>query len=105
MVNENERKVVTLSLNSPAEFHYDDESRQTAGTRWPFWIRDFGVYLDGSGITDDGQKKAVLLHVIGKSARDIYYTLAKEGDGFEAVKKVFSEKKFDHTIFCLIIFM
>ena len=95
---------VSISLNSPAEFHYDDESRATAGTRWPVWIRDFELYLDGSGVSNAAQKKAILLHVVGKSSRDIYYTMKKDDDNYDAVKKAFSDyfapmKNTDYEIF------
>ena len=88
-MGEENRSIVTISLNCPAAFGYDDESRATAGSRWPVWIRDFELFADGSGITDMKQRKAILLHVVGRAAREIYYTLKKDTDDYDAVVKVF----------------
>ena len=76
-----------IGLNNPVEFQYDDESRSTASTRWTVWIRDFELFLAGSGISDGAQKKAILLHVVGSAAREIYYTKAYDNDDYAAVKK------------------
>ena len=83
---------------------YDDESRHTAGTRWPQWLRDFELFLVGSGVVDEGQKKAILLYVVGSAAREVYYTLKKDDDDYKAVKKVFGDyfmplKNLDYEIF------
>ena len=98
------RSIVTISLNCPAAFSYDDESRSTAGSRWPVWIRVFELFADGSGITDAQQKKAILLHVVGRAAREIYFTLKKDTDDYNAVVKVFKDyfaplKNVDYEIF------
>ena len=83
-------KIVTVSLQSPREFLYDDESKATAGTRWSKWIRDFETFIVGSGIENDGQIKAILLHVVGDRAADIYATLGKPAtDSYGDVKAVF----------------
>ena len=71
---------VSVSLICPGVFMYDDESRHTAGTRWPQWLRDFELFLVGSGVVDEGQKKAILLYVVGSAAREVYYTLKKDDD-------------------------
>ena len=81
----------SMSLNNPAEFLYDDESRGSASVRWSVWIRDFELFVAASGITDKAQKKAILLHVVGKAGRDIYFTVAKETEDYDATKKVLSE--------------
>ncbi len=68
--------VVTMSLSSPAPFDYDDESRSTAGLRWPIWLRKFETFILGSGVTNEDQKVAILLHVVGESVVNVYDTLA-----------------------------
>ena len=73
-------------LLSPTEFQYDDESRGTAATRWTVWIRDFEVFMIAAGINKGAQKKATLLHVVGKAARDIYYSKAEDDDTYNDVK-------------------
>jgi hypothetical protein len=66
----------TISLENPRPFDYNDETRGSAGLRWPKWIRDFELFLIGTNIDDDGQKIAVLLHIVGEAVRDIYYAQA-----------------------------
>ena len=80
-----------MSLNNLAEFLYDDESRDSASVRWSVWIRDFELFMAGSGITHKAQKKANILHVVGKAGRDIYFTVAKETRDYKAKKKDLSE--------------
>lgn len=65
---------VAIHLIPPEAFKYDDESRQTAGTRWPVWVEEFEIYAVGCGITDVKQKLNVFLHVAGKSCREVYST-------------------------------
>jgi hypothetical protein len=73
-------------LISPSEFLYDGETRGSAGIRWNTWIRDFEIFLVASGITKAAQKKATLLHVVGKGAREIYYSRVDDTDTYEDVK-------------------
>ena len=65
---------VNISLNCPAQFDYSDESRHTAGSRWPRWIKVFEFYMAGVNLVEPRQQKAVLLHVAGYAVSDIYYT-------------------------------
>ena len=61
------------------------------GNRWKRWIRAFELYSDGKGVTNDNQKKALLLHSAGMKVQDIYYTfpLALESSvTYEKVKDV-----------------
>ena len=95
---------VSVSLNSPGEFLYDDESRHTAGTRWPIWIKNFELFLVGSGVKDAAQKKAILLYAMGGAASAIYYSLQGESDDYEAVKKICGDyfkplKNLDYEVF------
>jgi hypothetical protein len=78
-------------LLSPTEFQYDDESRGTAATRWTVWIRDFEVFMIAAGINKGAQKKATLLHVVGKAARDIYYSKAEDDDTYNDVKDTLAD--------------
>jgi len=95
-----------LSLSPPEPFAYSEESKATASVRWPGWIRDFEVYLQASAIDHEPQMKAILLHVMGKEAREIYYASAKDGDDYKAVKKVLQQhfkplKNIDYQKFVL----
>jgi hypothetical protein len=77
---------MTLNLNNPTEFAYDDECRSTAASRWAVWIQDFDWYLVGMGIADDGRKKAILLHAAGRAVRAIYGTVAEAADTYDEAK-------------------
>ena len=95
---------VSMTLLGPGEFPYNDELRGTAGTRWPVWVRDFELYLEGSGVKDAGQKKSLLLYTMGTAAREIYFTIKGGSDDYAAVKKAMSTyfaplKNLDYEIF------
>lgn len=74
-----------ISLNAPGEFAYSDAARGTAVTRWPKYVRDIEIFITASGITDAAQKKAILLHVVGETVRDIYFAGAAPNDTYENV--------------------
>ena len=44
-----------------------------------------------ANVTKAPQKKATLLHVVGKAARDIYYTRAQAGDRYEEVRDILAD--------------
>ena len=97
-----------MTLDSPNEFPYDDESRHTAGLRWPRWIQAFEYFLVASAITDKTQKKAMLLHVVGPEVREIYETLQETADDYEAIKKVLDKyfkpmKNIDFNVYSFML--
>ena len=49
--------------------------------RWKRWKRSFASYLTGKGVTDDKQKRALLLHAAGVDAQ-IYFTMVSEEEIF-----------------------
>jgi len=83
---------VPLTLMPPAAFKLDDDSKRTAGTRWPAWCRDLDTYVTASGVKDGGQKRALLLYTMGPATREVYSTLdEKDDDDYEAIKKKLSD--------------
>lgn len=46
----------------------------TVGVRWKKWKRAFELFIEGKGIKDAKQKKALLLHCGGMEMQDIYFT-------------------------------
>ena len=54
--------------------------------RWKRWKRAFNLYVTGKGVTNDAQKRALLLHVAGMDVQEMYFTLAgaDENTEFEA---------------------
>ena len=61
----------------------------TAGisARWERWLRAFELFAVGKGVKNVDQKKALLLHTIGLSVQDIYFTL-DEGGGTDSYQRV-----------------
>ena len=44
---------------------------------WKTWKRAFLLYVVGKGVTQDAQKKALLLHTAELGVQQIYYTLVQ----------------------------
>ncbi len=59
--------------------------------RWSTWLRDVELYSNACNIDFKPQKKAVLLHLVGEQAREIYYAKAQANDDFDEVKRILSE--------------
>ena len=66
---------------------------QNLSQRWKKWKRAFNLYVTGKGVSNDAQKRALLLHVAGMDVQEIYFTLAGEDEGtdFEATLKVLDD--------------
>ena len=63
------------------------------GHRWKKWRRSFGLYLTGKGVTDDKQKRALLLHAAGIDVQEIYFTFVSEEESatFEETMNVLDD--------------
>jgi len=44
------------------------------GARWKKWRRAFEIFVEGKGVTEPAQKKALLLHCGGMQMQDIFFT-------------------------------
>ena len=78
---------VTLNVNAVNSFDaHGDASSQCQ--RWQRWLRSFELYVGASGVTDDTQKRQLLLllHCAGESVQDIFFTLADTGNTYESAK-------------------
>ena len=47
--------------------------------RWKKWKRAFQLYVLGKGITNDSQKRGLLLHTAGLDVQEVYFTLVPDG--------------------------
>ena len=47
--------------------------------RWRKWKRAFQLYMLGKGITNDSQKRGLLLHTAGLDLPHVYFTLVPDG--------------------------
>lgn len=48
----------------------------TLSTRWRKWKRSFELFVEGKGVENPAQKKALLLHCGGIQMQDIFFTLS-----------------------------
>ena len=71
-------QVVTDVGGLPCFNSKDDPT--TLGSRWKRWKCAFQLYLTSKGVTADGQKLALLLHMAGIDFQDVYYTLVSEAE-------------------------
>ena len=67
-------EAVTLSgLPCVPKFDVIGEPETLKG-RWERWLQDFELFCAASGVSNDAQKRALLLHCSGEGIRDIYHT-------------------------------
>jgi predicted Zn-ribbon and HTH transcriptional regulator len=74
-----------------ANFNIDEDVQSTA-VRWKRWVERFEVYLVAAKVTDEQQKRALMLHLAGERVYEIYQTLENTGTDYETVKTKLTEK-------------
>ena len=57
--------------NLPAVEPFIVDDTQNLDKKWENWREDFSTYLLATGITQEAQKKALLLHLSGKQVKEI----------------------------------
>ena len=80
-----------MALPSFPSFDVDID-KTNAGTRWEKYLSRLENLLVGMNITNDGRKRALLLHYVGERVFDVYD--AEKGDtetSYEATKKVLTD--------------
>ena len=87
---------IELSALSP----FDPVSDPTSlGPRWKAWKRRFEMYITALGVTDDTQKRALLLYQAGQATQDIFDTFTDTGESkgckkaLEKLDEYFTPKK------------
>lgn len=61
--------------------HFDPNTDpHSLAQRWRRYIRSFQLYITGKGISNEQQKKALLLHTAGPAVQDIFFALAGDND-------------------------
>ena len=53
-------------------------------SEWEKWKKRFQYYVAAAKLSDNKQKKAVLLHLIGPAGQEIFDTLSDTGDNYES---------------------
>ena len=72
--------------------------------RWKTWKRRFETYLVAVNVTDDKQKRALLLYQAGQETQEIFETFTDTGDDYKtAIEKLdqcfMPKKNVDYEIF------
>ena len=70
-----------LDLSAVPTFSVSDH--RTLAQRWEKWTKSLDYYLCASGVTDQKQKRAVLLHLAGPDVQEIFETLPNTGDDYK----------------------
>jgi len=73
--------------------------RHSLSQRWKRWKRAFNLYVTGKGVSDDAQKRALFLHVMGMDVQEIYFTLAADAESATFAVKVLDDY-FVELFFC-----
>lgn len=72
-----------FQLASPAPFDPTGDPTSVA-QRWKRWRTSFEYFITASGIVDDTQKRACLLHVLGSTTQEIFETFPNTGSDFKS---------------------
>lgn len=60
-----------------------DEDQHTLDQRWTKWRKKLDYFILASGITQDVQKRATLLHMAGERVQQVFETLGDTGTSFQ----------------------
>lgn len=78
-----------ISITQPSSFSPSGDITSVSD-RWNTWLRKFEMYATASGISDDAQKRALLLHCAGDEVQDIFGTF-QVGDTYNEAKEKLTE--------------
>ena len=73
---------MATNIQPMPEFNPDVEVGASLAKWWETWTKDLSMYIVASGITDDAQKRALLLYMAGSWVREIFSTLSETGTDF-----------------------
>ena len=92
----NKTMALKLDIVSPAPFKLLGEQTSLA-QKWDQYVKRFDYYIKASGVTQDEQKRALLLHVSGEEVQDLFETLTDTGTTYahaiDKLNEYFSPKK------------
>ena len=71
---------VLSGLSGVPVFNVLGTDRSSLSQRWQKWLSSFELFVLASGISDDKQQRALLLHCGGGEIQDIFSTLSNTGD-------------------------
>ena len=76
-IGDEDKNMAKAISNLPGieQFIINENDATNIDKRWEIWREDFELYLMVTGVTQEAQKKALLLHLAGKNIKEIYKTL------------------------------
>ena len=87
---------VLSGLNGVQHFKVGTDTSSVA-QRWSRWVSSFELFVNASGVSNDGQQRALLLHCAGSEVQDIFETLSDTGttyaDALTKLNDYFTPKK------------
>ena len=87
---------VLSGLNGVQHFKVGTDTSSVA-QRWSRWVSSFELFVNASSVSNDGQKRALLLHCAGSEVQDIFETLSDTGttytDALTKLNDYFTPKK------------
>ena len=70
-------------LELPAIPPFSVSETSSLAQRWDKWTKSLDYYIRASGISDQKQKRAILLHLAGAEVQEIFKTLPDTGDDYK----------------------
>lgn len=79
-----------VAIHLPPVKEFDPKGDpSTVSQRWQKWKKSFVYFLNATGIQNDSQKRAALLHLVGDEVQDIFETLGEVGTTYDqAIEKL-----------------
>ena len=68
-------------------FVIDKSTSTNLDKKWKSYLEEFELFTTASGVTEQKQKVALLLHLGGKDLREVYKTLQANDDNYNTVKE------------------
>lgn len=78
-------------IDLPAIQPFSVAETSSLAVRWEKWKKSLDYYIRASGITDQKQKRAILLHLAGPDVQDIFETLNDTGDDYKTALEKLNE--------------
>ena len=70
-----------VDINCPTSFNPKGEPTGL-GLHWKNWSKAFDLYVVAAGISDDTQKKALMIHCAGEDVQEVVETLPGPTDTY-----------------------
>ena len=76
-----------IDIKCPSVFNTKGDTT-SVGSRWKKWVNGFDLYITVAGVSDDNQKRALMLHCAGEDVQEIVDTVPEstKTDTYESLK-------------------